>query len=143
MTQEAPHINEPMSDMVDMAFKAGEQFSQILEQITSRSTSEDDPAATVMNDFNDAFSEFANKLMENPSLIVNQQMALMQDQMKLWQQTALKFAGQEATPIIEPESHDRRFKDEEWSSNIIYDYLKQFYLLQSKAANDMLSLIHI
>jgi len=138
MTQETLNIQDSMSDMMDMAFKATEQFSQILEQVTSRNTSEDDPAATVMHDFNDAFSEFAGKLMENPSLIVNQQMALMQNQMKLWQQTALKFAGQEAAPIIEPEAGDRRFKDEEWSSNIIYDYLKQFYLLQSKAANDMI-----
>ena len=138
MTQEVPNINESMSDMMDMAFKATEQFSQILEQVTSRNTSEDDPAATVMHDFNDAFSEFSSKLMENPSLIVNQQMALMQNQMKLWQHTALKFAGQESDPIIEPDAHDRRFSDEEWSSNIIYDYLKQFYLLQSKAANDMI-----
>lgn len=138
MNQEVPNINESMSDMMDMAFKATEQFSQILEQVTSRSTSEDDPAATVMNDFNEAFSEFSSKLMQNPSLIINQQMALMQNQMKLWQHTALKFAGQETAPIIEPDAHDRRFRDEEWSSNIIYDYLKQFYLLQSKAANDMI-----
>ena len=137
MQAEAHNFQETISDMFDMAVKATEQFSDIMERVVSRKTSEDDPAATVMTDFNEALLEFGEKLLENPDVVLGSQMELMQNQLKLWQQTSLKFMGQTAEAVIEPESSDRRFKDEEWSSNVLYDYLKQFYLLQSKAINDM------
>ena len=136
MQAEAHNFQETISDMFDMAVKATEQFSDIMERVVSRKTSEDDPAATVMTDFNEALLEFGEKLLENPDVVLGSQMELMQNQLKLWQQTSLKFMGQTAEAVIEPENSDRRFKDEEWSSNVLYDYLKQFYLLQSKAIND-------
>lgn len=126
-----------MNDAMEMSFKAAEQFSEILDKLSSRSTSEDDPANTVITDFNEAFSEFYGKLLEDPASIVSQQMNLMQKQMKLWQQTALKFAGQEGEAVVEPSPSDSRFKDDEWSSNTVFDFMKQFYLLQSNALNSM------
>lgn len=137
MYSETHSIQETVNDMFGMAIKATEQFADIMDQMVSRKTSEDDPAATVMTDFSEALFEFGEKLCEKPDVILNSQMELMQSQMKLWQQTSLKFIGEETDPVIEPDGSDRRFKDDEWSSNILYDYLKQFYLLQSKAINDM------
>lgn len=126
-----------MNDAMEMSFKAAEQFSDILDKLSSRSTSEDDPANTVITDFNEAFNEFYGKLLEDPASIISQQMNLMQKQMKLWQQTALKFAGQEGEAVVEPSPSDSRFKDDEWSSNTVFDFMKQFYLLQSNAINSM------
>lgn len=137
MTQESVNLNDAMGDLMEMSVKATEQFSDILERLTSRKTSEDDPAATVMADFNEAFSEFGEKFLANPQSIVSQQMQLMNKQMRLWEQTALKFMGQESHPVIEPEKSDRRFKDKEWETNPVFDYLKQFYLLQSDAIHNM------
>jgi len=137
MQAETHNFHETISDMFGMAVKATEQFADIMDRVVSRKTSEDDPAATVMTDFSEALMEFGDKLMQKPDVVFSSQMELMQSQMKLWQQTTLRFIGQDADPIIEPDSSDRRFKDEEWSSNVLYDYLKQFYLLQSKAINDM------
>lgn len=137
MTQESLNFQETVDDFIDMSVRANEQFSDILERLTSRKTSEDDPAATVMSDFNEAFSEFGAKLLENPSAVVNQQMQLMTKQMTLWQQTALKFMGQETVPVIEPDPSDRRFKDDDWSTNPLYDFLKQNYLLHADAIHNM------
>jgi len=138
MLQEQQDFHNVFSDMFDMAFKATEQVTEILDRVISRKTSEDDPAASVMTDFNEAFLEFGEKLMENPDVVIQGQMELMQSQMRLWQNTAMRFLGNEVDPVIEPESSDRRFKDEEWSENIFFDYLKQFYLIQSKAIHHVL-----
>ncbi|MGR6874170.1 PHA/PHB synthase family protein [Pseudomonas sp. HK3] len=137
MSQESLNIEETVNDFIGMSVKASEQFSDILESLTSRKTSEDDPAATVMSDFNEAFSEFSDKLMQNPAAIVGQQMQLMNKQMALWQHTALKFMGQDSEPVIEPDSSDRRFKDDDWRSNPLFDYLKQNYLLHADAIHNM------
>lgn len=137
MSQESLNIHEAVNDFMDMSVKAHGQFSDILESITSRKTSEDDPAATVMADFNEAFSEFGEKLMKNPAAVVGQQMQLMNKQMNLWQQTALKFMGQESVPVIQPDSSDRRFKDDDWTTNPLFDYLKQNYLLHADAIHNM------
>jgi len=137
--QEQLDVQSIFTDMFGMANKATEQFSQIVERLNSQETSENDPAATVMSDFNSAFMEFSDKLFANPQALLQGQMALIQGQMALWQQTALKFTGQESENIIEPEEGDRRFKDEGWSDDVVFNYLKQFYLLQSKAIKDIVN----
>jgi len=135
--QETVDVQGIFNDMFSMANKATEQFSQIMERLNSRKTSEDDPAVTVMSDFNAAMMEFSEKLFENPQVLLQSQMELMQGQMTLWQQTALRFSGQEVEDVIQPEASDRRFKDEGWSDDLVFNYLKQFYLLQSKAIKDI------
>ncbi|MEM0988230.1 MAG: class I poly(R)-hydroxyalkanoic acid synthase [Pseudomonadota bacterium] len=50
-------------------------------------------------------------------------------QAELWQQFTRKAMGEDVPPLIEPERGDRRFKDEAWSENPVFDYLKQSYLL--------------
>ena len=42
------------------------------------------------------------------------------------------MAGEEVEPAVTPEPGDRRFKDEAWSENPLYDHVKQSYLLASK-----------
>jgi len=35
-------------------------------------------------------------------------------------------------PVAEPAKGDWRFKDEEWSKNFVFDYLKQSYLITAR-----------
>jgi polyhydroxyalkanoate synthase len=42
---------------------------------------------------------------------------------------ALKFWGQQATPVVEPEKNDKRFNAPDWQKNAVFDALKQSYLL--------------
>ncbi len=137
MTEQSQGMHNAMTDMVGMAVKVSDQFVQLMQQVSSKTTSDDDPSASVMTDFNEAFEEFSGKLSEDPNVILEGQVSLMKDQLNLWQQTALKFAGFDSVPVIEPDKSDRRFSDDEWSTNIVFDYIKQFYLLQSKAVNHL------
>ncbi len=89
MTEQSQSMQDAMTDMV----KASEQFNGLMQQVSSKSTSEDDPSASVMTDFSEAFQELSSKIMDNPSALLEGQVSLMKDHLNLWQQTALKFAG--------------------------------------------------
>ena len=71
-----------------------------------------------------AFLEMTAKMMENPAKLAEAQASLWNDYMKLWQSTASKWMGEEAEPVVEPSSGDRRFKDDAWSENDVFDFIK-------------------
>ncbi|GGY32135.1 class I poly(R)-hydroxyalkanoic acid synthase [Bacterioplanes sanyensis] len=130
-------VDTAIKDFYDMALRATEQYSSVMEKVISQQTSADDPAASVMNDFTDAFRELGEAMMSNPQKIVADQMELMKKQQELFQSTLLRFMGKEAEPVVVPERSDRRFKDEQWQDNPVFDFLKQLYLLQSQAIMKM------
>ncbi|CAA6604005.1 Poly-beta-hydroxybutyrate polymerase [Rhodospirillaceae bacterium LM-1] len=79
-----------------------------------------------------AFAEMMGQLAANPARLVEAQMNLWNDYMRLWQNTARRMLGEESEPIAVPEAADRRFKDEAWQSNEVFDYIKQSYLLTAR-----------
>ena len=79
-----------------------------------------------------AFLELMTKMASDPAKLVEAQMRLWQDSMALWQAMGRRMMGQEAQPVAEPEKGDRRFKDQAWSEELAFDYIKQSYLLTSR-----------
>jgi polyhydroxyalkanoate synthase len=71
----------------------------------------------------------------DPAPLVKEQSALATDLAELWQRFATDiFSGKRAEPVITPAKQDKRFKDELWNENPVFDYLKQSYLLMSRYA---------
>ena len=79
-----------------------------------------------------AYQELWQQMLTDPGRIVEAQVALWQDYAKLWENTARRMAGEEVEPTVTPAAGDRRFKDDTWSENPLYDHIKQSYLLASK-----------
>jgi polyhydroxyalkanoate synthase len=79
-----------------------------------------------------AFIELTQQMMSNPAQMMQAQVQLWQNYMNLWQTTAQKMMGSEVDPLAAPESDDRRFRDSEWDESIVFDYIKQSYLLSSR-----------
>ncbi len=79
-----------------------------------------------------AFAELTAKLMADPAKLAEAQMQLWQESLKLWQATAQRMLGEAAEPVVEPERGDRRFRDEAWNEQVVFDYIKQSYLLTSR-----------
>ena len=79
-----------------------------------------------------AFSEFVTKLAARPETVVGAQQALWLEHLALWQYAAKRSAGWEAEPPYPSDPNDRRFKDPEWQTNLIFDVMKQSYLIVSK-----------
>ena len=70
--------------------------------------------------------------MADPAKLVAAQTAFMQQSMALWEATLKRMQGEEVAPLVEPERGDRRFKDPAWAEDLVFDYLKQSYLLASR-----------
>jgi polyhydroxyalkanoate synthase len=79
-----------------------------------------------------AFYEMTTRMMTDPAKIMQAQMNLWQDYMRLWQSTTSRMLGSEAEPVAEPERGDRRFKDPAWEENQLFDFIKQSYLLSAR-----------
>src|SRR5690606_742228 len=79
-----------------------------------------------------AFVELTQRMMTNPAVLMQAQLELWQSYMGQGQATAQKRMGEPADPVGAPEKHDRRFRDAEWDENILFDYIKQSYLLSSR-----------
>ena len=45
------------------------------------------------------------------------------------------MGGEDSEPVIEPEKGDNRWRSEEWSNNVVFDYIKQSYLLSAHCVN--------
>jgi polyhydroxyalkanoate synthase len=69
----------------------------------------------------------------DPTQIIKDQSQLSTDLTRLWQRTASQILSKTASdPVISPAKQDKRFKNEAWSQNAVFDYMKQSYLLMSR-----------
>ncbi len=80
-----------------------------------------------------AFFEMTARLMSDPSRLARAQMSLWNDYLRLWQSTTTRLLGGVAEPIVEPAPEDRRFRDQAWSDNALFDFIKQSYLLTARS----------
>jgi polyhydroxyalkanoate synthase len=79
-----------------------------------------------------AFFELGTKLAADPGRLMEAQLRLWREQAALWQNTLARMHGADAPPLLEPERGDRRFKDEAWSEDLLFDHIKQSYLLSAR-----------
>ena len=86
-----------------------------------------------------AFMDMWAKLAANPMALAQVQMNMYYDYLRLWQASWLKLLGGKPEPVAEPASGDSRFKDEEWQSSFLFDYLKQSYLIAARHIHDAVS----
>ncbi len=88
-----------------------------------------------MTDFHhisQAFMGMTRRLRSDPAQLAKAQLNLWQDYLDLWQRSTSGWLGQPVEPAIRPESSDRRFRHEDWQQNIVFDFIKQSYLLTAR-----------
>jgi polyhydroxyalkanoate synthase len=87
-----------------------------------------------------AFQEMMTKAWENPAEIVKEQMEYWKNMNELWQRSASRFfLDKPAEPVVTPAPDDRRFKDEAWAENVVFDCIKQCYLLTARHLQSVVS----
>ena len=80
-----------------------------------------------------AFLEMTTRLMADPAKLMQAQLGLWQDYMRLWQSTTMRLWGmEEGEKVAAPAPGDRRFKDPAWDENALFDFIKQSYLLSAR-----------
>jgi len=86
-----------------------------------------------------AFMEMTTRLMANPARLMQAQLGFWQDYVTLWQNTTRRIMGIDSEPVIGPASTDRRFKDEAWKENEVFDFIKQSYLLSARYVQNVVT----
>jgi polyhydroxyalkanoate synthase len=79
-----------------------------------------------------AFLELYTRLMTDPIKLFEIQMDWWNEYLQLMQNVTERFIGQEPTPYIQPDSKDRRFKDKAWQESVVFDFIKQSYLVTAR-----------
>jgi len=132
--QQPDHNLFDPAEMFEWMTEANERYQAVIQQFISQNeggTSE--TSSSIFNDMGENFQQLGQQLAANPMVMFDEQISLMQGQMQLWQNTVRELLGQkDVEAVIEPARDDRRFNDPEWSENLIYKFIKQSYLLQSR-----------
>ena len=84
-----------------------------------------------------AFLEMTARLMANPAAVLQAQVGFWQDAMLLWQSTTRRMWGLDSDPVIQSDPKDKRFKDDAWRENEVFDFIKQSYLLSARYVQDV------
>jgi polyhydroxyalkanoate synthase subunit PhaC len=80
-----------------------------------------------------AFFDMTRRMLTDPSKLWKAQMDWWNDYISLVNNTSRRWlVGQNFNPVIETPAGDRRFKDEAWQQNAIFDFIKQSYLLTAR-----------
>lgn len=122
-------IAETMKSIAERSQKLVETF--LAEQSVKPNTSEMIGHADPMN-VGAAFLEMTRHMLADPAKLAEAQVKFWRDYGELWQSAARQFMGQSGEPLETPADDDRRFKDPEWESNAVFDFIKQSYLLSSR-----------
>jgi polyhydroxyalkanoate synthase len=67
--------------------------------------------------------------LRDPQRALHLQTSLGKAYLDLWGNAVKRMAGEQVEPVVAPDPRDKRFADPEWSSNQLFDFLKQAYLL--------------
>lgn len=88
------------------------------------------------------FNKLAEEIATNPQEYAAASYAYWTQQAELWRRMVTQAWGIEPEgPVAEPARGDNRFRDQEWSQNQVFDYLKQAYLISSRWAQDVVHTI--
>jgi polyhydroxyalkanoate synthase len=84
-----------------------------------------------------ALSEVMARLASQPDRLMRAQADLFGRYMDLWRASAQRLHGEDYQPTAEPARTDRRFADPAWTTNPVFDVIKQSYLITSDWLNEL------
>ncbi len=136
MTDQIPGgLKTPDPELVASTLKhVAEQSQRLVEDFARRQETSGNQPFQVLDPevMGRSFGGLYKQFLDNPSQAIDAQIRFWQDTAQLWQATTQRMLGQTSEPIIEPSKGDRRFKDDDWVENPVFDHIKQSYLLASR-----------
>ncbi len=79
-----------------------------------------------------AYMDLYGRMLADPMALAAASMSMWFDYAQLWQSSWMKLLGQDVKPVATPAKGDSRFRDDEWSNNFLFDFIKQSYLIASR-----------
>lgn len=109
-----------------------ERSRKLFEAFVERQAEGDDFRVPDPRIINDAFSKLAEAMFANPTVLIDAHLSYWQQMNELWHGQMRRMLGEQVPPVVEPARADKRFKDDAWSEDLVFDYIKQSYLLTAE-----------
>ncbi|MDA1311208.1 MAG: class I poly(R)-hydroxyalkanoic acid synthase, partial [Proteobacteria bacterium] len=133
MAKDSSPAEPPDPDQISAMIRdIGEQSQRLVQDFLERQGTEASAGQPDPMNIGAAFLELGQHMIADPSKVATAQAALWQGYMDLWQATAARLLGGAEPAVVEPASDDRRFKDPDWQENLVFDYIKQSYLMTAR-----------
>ena len=125
------------------SFKIIEKYQLLLGKILKNEDSKDKDSIIDSLDINKTFIEVLSNLYANPQQLINLQAKYIKNSVELLNYSLKKITGENPEPLYQPLKKDKRFQDESWNENNVFDIIKQTYLMNSEWLDSLLNNINI
>jgi poly[(R)-3-hydroxyalkanoate] polymerase subunit PhaC len=142
--QAAPEVEPPIKTYDPVALaeslaSAAQKSAQLMGEFATRNAERRQSIVTDELGLGKAFMEMAAQMLSNPTRMAEAQMRLWWDYMNLWQNSMMKMVGAPSQPVAEPAKGDKRFRHEDWQEQLLFDYVKQSYLIAARWLHDQVA----
>ena len=125
----------PIPDMAEMAINLVQAatYGQKAARLLMRNEENSDLSA--ISDFRrigETMMEVASGYIRDPFKFIEAQAALWESYFNLANAVTRRMMGEPVAPLAEPARSDKRFRDPDWQENLVFDVMKQAYLLTAK-----------
>jgi polyhydroxyalkanoate synthase len=114
-----------------------EQYQLIINKLIDKQSNQNDIPSIRMNGLTAAMSEVMSKIFSDPEKLMSYQMNYMNNYISLLNNTMASFMGETHEALYQPTDKDYRFKDPAWRESVIYNFIKQSYLMTSEVMKKM------
>ncbi len=130
--QTQPEAEKP-EQLAKVCHEVAERSAKILGEFAHKNLSASVSAAVTDElGIAKAFMDLYSRMLMDPAAMASMSMNMWLDYSRLWQASWMKMLGLGGAAVAEPSKGDSRFKHEDWSSNFLYDYIKQSYLIAAR-----------
>jgi polyhydroxyalkanoate synthase len=118
---------------------ASGKFQESIEEWMSTQSQVNDAQLHALLAMLGSYRDIGEQLASRPGKVMKQELSLLKSHARLLLNSAKKVIGKEAEAVIRPDPQDKRFADQEWENNLLFDYIKQAYLLNTQAVTDLVN----
>jgi polyhydroxyalkanoate synthase len=130
-----PADQNKTNELARVCQEVAERSSRVLGDFAQKQAKSLSAAARDEMGIAKAYMDLYARMAADPAQLAATSMNYWIDQTRLWQSSWMKMMGMESQPVAEAAKGDWRFKDDEWSKNFLFDYIKQSYLIASRHVN--------
>ncbi|ARU57323.1 poly(3-hydroxyalkanoate) synthetase [Oleiphilus messinensis] len=126
-------------DQMDQMDQISQQYRKAFEEVATKADHIDDSQIAAVFEMLGTYRDICEQMALHPFKVASKETQMVRKQFSLLKNTAMRAVGRSVSPVAVPDGADRRFSDQEWSDNILFDYLKQAYLINANTLLEMVS----
>lgn len=123
----------------DQMDQISQQYRKAFEEVATKADNIDDSQIAAVFEMLGTYRDICEQMALHPFKVASKETQMVRKQFSLLKNTAMRAVGRSVSPVAVPDGADRRFSDQEWSDNILFDYLKQAYLINANTLLEMVS----